>query len=177
MLKNSSGTLHFSAAYCSSFAKQYSEYRSLPAYCCSSIYKLMKLASNKNFVHALSLNSGKGYFVKKFLAKQQIQISKCLPVDTLQKNDLPCTKFAVTSSSISCCFVCDLLASLSHSSLMAEQPAPKRDLCAKSGEGTLGSKNLSPPVLSFQGHWIFFYLRVHSKKITHTRVILAKKKD
>lgn len=44
MLKNSSATLHFSAAYCSSFAKQYSEYRSLLAYCCCSIYKLMKLA-------------------------------------------------------------------------------------------------------------------------------------
>lgn len=133
MLKKSSATLHFSANYCPSLGKQYSGYRSLLACCCHSVHKLTKLACNTNFVRPLSLTSGKEHFVKKFLAKRQMQISKCLPVDTPQNNDLPCVKFAVTGSSISCCFFCDLLASLSHSSLMAEQPAPKRDLCANSG--------------------------------------------
>lgn len=133
MLKNSSATLHFSANYCPSLGKQYSGYRSLLACCCHSIYKLKKLACKKNFVRPLSLTSGKGHFVKKFLAKQQTQISKCFPVDSLQNNDLPYTKFAVASSSISCSFVCDLLASLYHNGVMAEQPAPKRGLCTNSG--------------------------------------------
>lgn len=126
MLKNSSAILHFSANYCPSLGKQYSRYRSLLTCCCHSIYKLMKLACNKNILCLLSLTSGKGHIVKKILAKQQIQSVFQL---TVKSNDLPCNKFAVTSSNISCCFDCDLLASLSHSSLMTEQPAPKRDLC------------------------------------------------
>lgn len=133
MLKNSSATLHFSANYCLSLGKQYSGYRNLLACFCLSIYKMRKLACSKNFVCPLSLSSGKGHSCEKFVAKQQIQISKCLWVDTLQNNDLPCMKLAVTSSSISCCFVCDLLALLSHCSLMAEKPSPKRDLCTNSG--------------------------------------------
>jgi len=131
MLRNSSATFHFSASYCPSLGKQYSGYRTLLESCCHSVYKLMKLACNKNFVLPLFLISGKGE--KKFLAKQQIQISKCLPVDTLQNNDLPYARFAVASSSICCCFAYDLLASLSHSSLVADQLAPKIDLCTKSG--------------------------------------------
>lgn len=132
MLKNSSATLHFSATYCPSLGKQYSGYRNLLARFCLSIYKLRKLACSKNFVCPLSLSSGEGHSCEKFVAKQQIQISECLWVDTLQNNDL-CMKLAVTSSSISCFFVCDLLALLSHCSLMAEKPSPKRDRRTNSG--------------------------------------------
>lgn len=131
MFKNSSATLHFSATYCPSFEKQYSGYRSLLACCCNFIYNFMRLPWYMNFFHPLT--SGKGHFGKKFVAKQQVQISKHLPVDTFQNHDLSCTEFAVTNSSISLCFICDLLALLPHSSLMAEQPTQKRDLFTDSG--------------------------------------------
>lgn len=114
------------------------------------------------------LNSGKGLLVKKFLAKQQIQIWKCLPVDCLQNNDLPCMNFAVTISSINFCFVCDLLASLSHSSLMAEQLAPKRNLCPNSRMTLRRScriQKLFPSRAFLSRSLVFVALRVHSKKV------------
>lgn len=132
MLKNSSAPLHFSTNYCPSLEKQYSGYRSFQVCCWNFIYKLMRLAWYINFV--CPLMSVTGHFGKKPFAKQQqVKFSKPLPVDTFQNHDLPCAEFAVTSPSISCCFVCDLLALLPHSSLMAEQPTQKRDLFIDSG--------------------------------------------
>lgn len=129
-----------------------------------------------NFV--CPLTSGKGYFGKKFVAKQQVQTSKCLPADSIQNHDLPCAEFAVTSSSISHCFVCDLLALLPHSIPMAEQPTRKRDLFTDSGmtpRRNYRLQNLSAFNGFLSRSLAFLFLEGTQSEVKHTNVILGRK--